>query len=414
MRALFRVMSSLELTVLLLGFSGLLVFFGTLDQVHYGIHLVQKRYFASFLAFWQYPLQWPGGEALYWLRLPLPGGYLLGILLLINLLSAHFRFFRPTWKKTGIVLIHSGVLLLIVSGFVSGVFQKESLMWIDEGGRSNYSEDYNSNELVLIDTTASDWDEVFSVPFAQLESGEAFTHPQLPFRIEPLYVFENALLASRKQNPQAPPNPTTRGVGLDLAVFPRPPTYKENEANRATAYIRLTGNEGSDLGVWLVSNVLDERFPPQAFDHAGRSYTLALRFKRHYHPFWLELEDFSYDRYPGTEIPRNFSSQVTILNPERSEERQVLISMNHPLRYAGLTFFQASFDELTEKASALMVVRNPGWSLPYVAIVLLGVGMLVQFTMHLYLYLQKRVQPTSSHRQNEEGLKTRVSNTLKV
>ena len=248
MRVLFKVISSLELTVLLLGFAGLLVFFGTLDQVHYGIHLVQKRYFASFWAFWQYPLQWPGGASLYWVRLPLPGGYLLGILLLINLFSAHFRFFRPTWKKTGIVLIHSGVLLLIVSGFVSGMLKEESLMWIDEGGRSNYSEDYNSNELVLIDKSAPNWDEVFSIPLAHLEAGAPFTHPQLPFRIEPLYVFENALLAPQAQNPQAPSNPTTQGVGLDLAVFPRPPTYKENETNRATAYVRLTGDEGSDLG----------------------------------------------------------------------------------------------------------------------------------------------------------------------
>ena len=161
-----------------------------------------------------------------------------------------------------------------------------------------------------------------------------------------------------------------------------------------------------------MSNVLDERFPPQTFDYAGRTYTLALRFKRHYHPFWLELEDFSFDRYPGTEIPRNFSSRVTILNPERSEERQVLISMNHPLRYAGLTFFQASFDELTEKASALMVVRNPGWGLPYVAILLLGVGMLVQFTMHLYLYLQKRGQPTDRHR-SQKGEETILSGISK-
>ena len=392
MRAFFKIISSLQLTVILLGFSGLLVFFGTLDQVHYGIHVVQKRYFASFLAFWEYPLQWPGGGALYWLRLPLPGGYLLGILLLVNLISAHFRFFRPTWKKTGIVLIHSGVLILIVSGFVSGLLQEESLMWIDEGGRSNYSEDFRTNELVVIDKSTPDSDEVVSIPVEQLKEGTLFTHPSLPFGIETLRLFKNAQLAARAQNPRAPPNPTTHGVGTDLAVFPRPPTYKDNETNAATAYVRLTGADGEELGVWLVSNVLDERFPPQTFTYAGREYTIALRFKRYYHPFWIQLEDFSYDRYPGTEIPRNFSSHVTLLNPERNEERQAVIYMNHPLRYAGLTFFQASFDQLTEKASALMVVRNPGWPLPYLAVVLLGIGMIVQFTMHLYTFLQKRMQ----------------------
>lgn len=389
MRVLFKLLSSLQLTVLLFGFSIVLVFLGTLDQVHYGIHETQRRYFETLFAVWQYPVQWVGGERLNWIRIPLPGGYLLGGLLLANLLAAHFRFFYPTWKKTGIVLIHTGVVLLIVSGFLSSVLQQESTLWVDEGDRSNYSVDYQDNELVVIDRTDPDWDEVISIPVRNLEKGTPVTHPKLPFTVETVQFFVNAELGLRAQNPQAPSSLATRGEGPKLAVFPKEPSYKEGAVNQATAYVTLK-TEGGDLGTWLVSNVMEEHFSPQVFEYAGRAYAIALRFKRYYYPFWIELNDFRFDRYPGTDIPLNFSSQVTIIHPEKHEPRPALIYMNHPLRYAGLSFFQSSFDDATEKSSGLMVVRNPSWRLPYLSVFLVGLGLTVQFTMHLIRFLKRR------------------------
>ena len=389
MRVLFRILSSLQLTVLLFGFSIALVFFGTLDQVHYGIHEAQRRYFESLYVVWQYPVQWVGGAQLNWIRIPLPGGYVLGSLLLVNLFAGHFRFFRPTWKKSGIVMIHTGVVFLIVSGFLSSALQEESVMWIDEGNRSNYSVDYQDNELVIIDRTDPDWDEVVSIPLKYLEKGIPVTHPQLPFTVETVQFFVNAQLRLRAQNPQAPPSLATRGEGPRIAVFPQAPTYKESTVNQATAYVKLK-TEKEDLGTWLVSNVMEEYFAPQLFEYAGREYAIALRFRRYYHPFWIELKDFRFDRYPGTEIPRNFSSEVNIINPGEHEPRQALFYMNHPLRYAGLTFFQSSFDEATETSSALMVVRNPSWRLPYISVFLVGLGMAVQFLMHLIRFLKRR------------------------
>jgi len=45
----------------------------------------------------------------------------------------------------------------------------------------------------------------------------------------------------------------------------------------------------------------------------------------------------------GHRDPKNFSSRVRVLRPEAGEDREVLIYMNNPLRYAGETFYQASF-----------------------------------------------------------------------
>ena len=75
---LIKVISSLRLTIVLLSCSMILIFVATLDQVHMGIRGAQLAYFESLYGLWQYPEQWPGGESLTWLTLPIPGGYLVG------------------------------------------------------------------------------------------------------------------------------------------------------------------------------------------------------------------------------------------------------------------------------------------------------------------------------------------------
>src|SRR5207247_2232415 len=109
-----------------------------------------------------------------------------------------------------------------------------------------------------------------------------------------------------------------------------------------------------------------------------------------YRPFSLTLIEFRYDRYLGTEVAKNFSSRVRLQDPERGEDREILIRMNEPLRYRGETFYQADFDKTTEKGTVLQVVRNPGWLIPYVSCVLVTVGMAVHFGLGLTNFLTRR------------------------
>jgi len=136
---------------------------------------------------------------------------------------------------------------------------------------------------------------------------------------------------------------------------------------------------GRSYGAWLVSPLLGA---PQSFVHEGRTYVLSLRQRREYLPYAITLKKFRHDVYPGTDIPKNFSSLVHISNPGRSEERDVLIYMNQPLRYEGKTFYQASFGK-NDTLSVLQVVANPGWLLPYISCVLVTGGLLVHFAVSL-------------------------------
>jgi cytochrome c biogenesis protein ResB len=134
---------------------------------------------------------------------------------------------------------------------------------------------------------------------------------------------------------------------------------------------------------------MDERFPPQMVDTGDQSFEIALRFTRHYYPFEIELIDFKHEKYPGTEVPFNFSSEVKVTHQDSTKNQKALIYMNHPLRYEGLTFFQASFAN-QDKTSIFQVVRNPGWLLPYLSVLLMGLGMCVQFGMHFFKFLRKQ------------------------
>ena len=142
---LIKFFTSLKLTIVCLAFAILLVFFGTLAQVDEGLYLAQSRWFRSF---------WVVNEHLGWFYVPIfPGGYLIGGLLLINLIAAHLARFTLSWRKSGILLIHFGLILLLLGQLLTDLFSTESSMRLRVGETRDYSEDFRANELVVIDTT---------------------------------------------------------------------------------------------------------------------------------------------------------------------------------------------------------------------------------------------------------------------
>jgi len=375
-----RILSSLRLTVICLGLGMLLVFLGTLAQVHLGIHAVQARYFQSLLIYWS-----PPGTG--WKIPVLPGGYLLGTVLLVNLITAHAVRFQLTRKKLGIILLHFGVILLLTGQLLTGLFARETQMRIDEGQTLGYSEAPREVELAVIDVTDPNFDQVVAIPEEVLARGGTIQSPTLPFTLNVRQFMGNAHLAMRSQEPQAPPSQATTGPGKNIVVAEIPRTVKDDERDLSAAFVEVDGVQGP-LGTWLISNAIPD---PQGFTLNGHTYELAMRQRRFYKQFALTLLDFAHDRYAGTDIPKNFSSRVRLLDFERNENREVVISMNDPLRYRGFTFYQSGFDN-NDKTTILQVVKNPAMLLPYIACGLVALGLVVQFSMHLFGFVRKRTR----------------------
>lgn len=377
-KSLASALASIRLTVVLLVLSILMVFAATLDQVHLGVWGVQDKYFHSFLVFTRIT----GTE----IAVPIfPGGYLLGGVLLANLLAAHFTRFRLKWSNCGIWLTHIGLILLLLGEGLSGLMQHDSQLRIDVGQTKHYAESFRETELAVSETTDAKFDDVVAIPAVLVEEKAEIQHPKLPFTLRTTVYYPNATLRMKSAMPNAPVSTATLGDGAEVAVLPTPVTFKPKESNWPTAFIEIRGTDGP-IGTVLVSTLL---VAPQVFTYQGRTWQVELRAKRDYFPVGITLLKFTHDVYPGTQIPKDFASTVRLHSDDGHEDRQVRIFMNSPLRYAGLAIYQAGYDN-NDRTSVLQVVRNPAWTMPYVACGLITLGLAVQFLIHLLGFVRRR------------------------
>ncbi len=408
-KKLVRFFTSLKLTVVLLAFAIVLVFVGTLAQVDEGLYGAQSRYFRQWLIF---------GMDLFGTKIPfvLPGGYLIGTMLMLNLLAAHIYRFQFSVKKIGIQLAHSGIILLLVGQLITDMLAHESQMRLAEGETKSYTEDARHCELAF-----TQGDEVTAIPQRLLKPGETVKIDSLPFSFRVKSFWKNSEPTFRAPMMKNAPPLTTNGIAVNFDFRPVAEVKSMDDNNVPTALIEIIGPDGS-LGDWIVSNwagdetmvealgrsyaqfgpqmaksIVGELTQPQSIEVGGKAFTFTLRPERKYFPFSLTLLKATHTVYDGTDIPKDFRSHVRLQNPQTHENRDVDIYMNAPLRYDGLTFYQLQMDagDATRQAgrvptSVLQIVHNPGWLTPYVGCAMVGAGLLIQFLMHLVGFIGKR------------------------
>ena len=96
-------------------------------------------------------------------------------------------------------------------------------------------------------------------------------------------------------------------------------------------------------------------------------------------PFSLYLRDFQLERYPGSNSPSSFASEVTLSDTSRGVEKDYRIFMNNILKYRGYRFYQSSYDR-DEKGTVLSVNRDLwGTTVSYSGYFLLIAGMVLAF-----------------------------------
>ncbi len=376
---LFDRLASLKLTIFCLAAAMVLVLAGTIVQVNLGLQVVQEHFFRSLIVWW--PIESPHG-----LRFPLfPGGHLIGGLLLLNLIAALAKGFEPTWRRAGYYLTHGGLIVMLVGALFTDLFSVESTLRLAQGETKSYSEDSDKVELAIIDESDPESDQVTAIPLERLHQGRLVAPPGLPFSIAVQRVLPNSRLQMLSQAGPGVKAAATQAHGAQIAITEVPRATALNEGNLASAVVEILptatadGKASDSLGTWLVSGALGT---PQTFSCAGKTWSIALRPVRHYKPFSIQLIKFTHERYPGTEIPKNFSSSVFLTDTEKGTSRDALIYMNHPLRYRGDTFYQSGFDD-NDTTSILQVIHNPAVVTPYLGCILIGLGLLVQFSQHL-------------------------------
>jgi len=501
-RSLWKFLTSLRVTIVLLGCAIILVFVGTVAQADEGLYQVQDRYFRHWYVLgttlWGHHLPW-----FLW-----PGGYTLGFGLLINLVAAHIKRFQWKMSKFGIHLTHLGIIILLVGQLSTDMLQQESTMSFNEGETENYISRHRERELVFTTDAGNGQEQVVSIPEQLLARGGEITNPALPFTVRVKQyapnsdftanadvldaankltaalatvdaefssadalvpqaqraeesegraeVWRAALQAVGEKDvqdivaaaqkvaaqpelegklrtelksrfrkamierftaqggatraaaekiatgqtvaPESLPTVATNGAGAHGSVTPLPEEKDEDTRNFPFAILEIVA-EGKSLGTWLavtgyVQDAEMKVLRPQPIDAGGKTFYVALREERQYLPFSVKLLQATHKNYAGSDTPKDFRSRVLIDNPATKENREVEISMNDPLRYGGLAFYQYQmtkneFDR-SPGQSILQVVHNPSWLAPYIGCIVVALGLLWQFLHHLIGFIAKR------------------------
>jgi len=296
-------------------------------------------------------------------------------------------------KRAGVVLLHAGVALMMINEIVVYGMHVEGMMQISEGQTVNYAQDVRSVELAIVDPADEDLDDVLIVPKSRLDKeGTIISDPSLPFDVEVVKFLQNSKL--RRATPGEPNNLADTGTGLKFIAEEERAgsgTDTDSKVDFTSAYVRLLDKEHKDqpLGTFLVGVQQSFDNLPEKVTVGGKTYDVWLRFKREYKPYAVKLLDVRTDKYMGTNTPKNFSSDIRLVDPSRDVDRKVHIWMNNPLRYGGETLYQSGAPEGTN-ITILQVVTNTGWMIPYVACVIVGTGMLAHFSIMLLRFLNRR------------------------
>lgn len=382
-----------------------LTYVGTIAQIDLGLHEAQKRYFDSFFVATPIgPMLEPFGihlpEFFDRLRLPLPGGQLVLILLGLNLIWGGIVRMRQGVATAGILVAHIGLVWMFVAGGVEYLYSDKGALSVYEGDTKSTFVDHYAWEIAIQERVADGKVRELVVPaerFDRLHPQQKaiFHHDSLPFVLEVTRFVRNS-------QPSVATSATPAGVPVVDGFYLReiePSTTAES--NTAGVYVRLMDKETRTVTpgiLWGMPMGDRMEYLPWTVTSGKRQIDLVLRKKTYPLPFAIRLTKFSKENHPGITMARAFSSKVVKIEGEN--ETGVLISMNEPLRHKGYTLFQSSWFPQDEAyrgpvASVFSVVRNPADQWPLYSCLIIAVGLVFHFGRKLLRFLRAEMQRTA-------------------
>ncbi len=343
-----------------------LLFVGTIAQKYIGLYAAQSMFFSSWILWLGY--------------VPLPSGMPAMGLLTLALMAKLFLASRWNLQNSGIIITHIGALLLLIGGLVTYLHAQEGNMVIYEGERTNLVSDYHINEFVIFESDTKR--NIISFNWEELEKGLILPVSDLPVRVEIVKLCKNCDIFIREELGD---NSEFRGMAQRMDISPLP-LENINEENRGALQFRVSGASDDVDGVYFTADFIDAS--PQ-IEVDGIKYNIALRKKQTILPFEIELIDFEKRVYPATNKPKSYKSEVILY--ENGAEWRSIIQMNEPLRYRGYTFYQSSFIQNGEQeATVFAVVKNAGRMFPYIASIVMCIGLLVHVILRLPKLMKSR------------------------
>jgi len=262
--------------------------------------------------------------------------------------------------------------MFFVAAFVTFHGVQESNITLMEGEGTNVSSAYHNWELSMWVEDGKKRD-VVAFDSDHLLKGQELHFKKFGFKIFITDYYRNCEAYEDRDQQKAG---TLLNISGIQSLKPNP-LAKAPEENIPGLIFKLVGANQGDLDILLFGR----ESKPVPIVKGDQIYYLKLRLKRFPIPFDLKLKEFKMERHPNTEIARSYESLVEVISAGVS--REVLISMNEPLRHKSYTMYQASYsiDSMGREYSTLAVVKNQGRWLPYIATFLTFIGLAVHFLM---------------------------------
>jgi hypothetical protein len=366
----------------------MLVIVGTVAQKFFGLQACLEKYFS---AWFLQPMDMP---------IYLPSGRFVMAVIMVNLAAKLIVATKWKWKMAGINITHFGVMLLMIGGVITAYTTTEGSLALREGTSSSIFQDFHKLELAVTDRAPKDHDAITAFSDGFFTEGSTFSDSEIPFTFKVVHFYKNCKPV-RRSNPS-----DTLRQNAKRFQFKELPTAN-NDQNAGGIEVKISGASPEDNGIYIFFNSPNKGASTATIkDTEGKSYEITLRPRHYQLPFTVKLLDFEKLDHGGTMMARAFSSKVTITQGDSSEDSKIY--MNHPLRRDGYTLYQASFNQggpMGVETSVFQVVYNKGRLMPYFAIIVITLGLLIHCLIQVpkLLSAQKESDSLPAPSENQEN-----------
>lgn len=382
-RMIWKWISGFGLATSLLVILGVQTWLATLEMVDLGLFATLQKYFH-----WSSWYVWPeiNGKKV----MPLPGGYWVCALLMVNMICGGLIRARKGWKTCGVLLAHFSIVFMIAAGGVAQLYEERGVMVLFEDERADYAVSLTEPTIEIFEMVDGEpLDEVRVINADALRgmdesSTRVIRLPGLPMDLELAGWLDNALVVPSQSN-----------RAIDGWKLQKRKVEKQAELNSPGCYARVL-LDGEKTGSPMILAVPSPRspvseYPVHSFDVEGRTFAIRMVKKTIPVPYEVELVDARSEYFPNSSKPKLFESDILRIEDEAVP---VEIKMNEPMRAGGFTFYQRTMgggprNQQGPEFSGFEVVRNPADRWPEYSLYAVTLGLLIHFVMKLVIHFRR-------------------------
>lgn len=317
---------------------------------------------------------------------------------------------------------------LVDSLIVNDSIKETSLEIVSGGMKSNY---LTEKSFLMVGQMPLSFDKKDAMPgiLVSKVAGKIMISSKIPFKYLPM-----AQMRKYRQSGQPIPEEmyvhipkdsvvpflttTLYSVGQEEFVFKSEIKHskmikiRSGKKDVGSTYLIVKLTDGSNSKIVELEGGAGSLPTHEKFYFNGLTYEVEFGPKKIEIPFAIECRDFKLDKYPGSEMPSSFASEITLHDDVNNYKHEQRIFMNNVMDYHGYRFFQSAYDlddpKTPENEEGTRLSVNHDWwgtNITYFGYLLMAIGMILSFFSpnSRFKELNNKLKAT---KQRRESLKT--------